>query len=130
MSTQLVGDWKAHVGDRQIDVRYELTSGGSALLETWRIGSNETVSVYHRADEGLALTHYCGQGNQPYLEATTAGPRRVVFEQRRITSWADESSALSRLELTYDGERLTRIETYVDHEGREDVTELDFRKIG
>jgi hypothetical protein len=49
-------------------VIYAVTAAGSAVVETLHPGSPmEMVSVYHDTDGGLAMTHYCALGNQPYM---------------------------------------------------------------
>jgi hypothetical protein len=82
----LAGDWVAaedgemsKKGD--LVARYEVTAGGSALVETVFPGSpNEMVTVYHADGPDLLLTHYCVEGNQPRMRARAAGGSRFDFE--------------------------------------------------
>jgi hypothetical protein len=85
---QLVGVWKGtelegHMDDKNIQVNYTLTSGGSALVETLTPGTpHEMVSVY--ADEGgkLGMTHFCMLGNHPRMQLTKAMPNELDFEMK------------------------------------------------
>jgi hypothetical protein len=69
----LVGEWRmASPKDEsqkgKVAVRYHLTAGGSALVETIFPGEDmEMVTVYHRDGDELMLTHYCHLGNQPRM---------------------------------------------------------------
>jgi hypothetical protein len=69
---QLDGAWVTLNGSahspESTDVHYQVTGAGSALVETIGPGTaHEMVSVYHLADGGLVMTHYCALGNQPYM---------------------------------------------------------------
>lgn len=129
MSARLLGSWRAAVGERHVDVSYESVSGGSALLETWRTSSGETVSVYHAVGEHLAVTHYCGQGNQAYLVATEAAPDELYFQRSRVTGWREGTSVLDELRLALVDDILVRTEVYVDHSGQAETTVLRFSRL-
>lgn len=63
-------------------VRYEVTSRGTALVETLFAGTvSEMLSVYSIEDGELVLKHYCSLGNQPRMRAI-AGPvdGKLAFE--------------------------------------------------
>jgi len=67
----LNGEWQGRgEGDRQVDVSYQIVSGGSVLLETLQ-GTNEPpmVTLYHTDGDRLMMTHYCSIGNQPRMAA-------------------------------------------------------------
>ena len=70
-------DWKK--GD--LVSRYELTGGGSAVMERIFPGAPyEMTTVFHRDGADLALTHYCAAGNQPHMRAKNPAPRATVLE--------------------------------------------------
>jgi hypothetical protein len=72
----LVGEWVAAEDGPMFNKgtlvsRYELTGGGTALVDTLFPGApHEMTTVYHRDGADLALTHYCAGGNQPRMRAT------------------------------------------------------------
>ncbi|MEX2151502.1 MAG: hypothetical protein WD793_14915 [Steroidobacteraceae bacterium] len=66
----LAGDWSGRMEDPlagpPVNVRYEVVSGGKAVIEYQNPGQSfEMVTVYYLADGKLRATHYCGAGNQP-----------------------------------------------------------------
>ena len=68
----LAGRWEgvdSKDPNAKVSVEYQVTSGGSAVVEKLFPGtSKEMVSVYHDKNGKLAMTHYCMLGNQPQLE--------------------------------------------------------------
>lgn len=83
---RLDGAWVTINGSPEMpagaEVRYRVTGGGSAVVETlFPATPHEMVSVYHLADGQLVMTHYCAVGNQPYMVARpSADASRLVFE--------------------------------------------------
>ena len=69
----LVGSWEGEMdmgkGPVKVNVTYKLTSGGSAIVETFFEGApHEMVSIYHDTPKReLTMTHYCSLGNQPKM---------------------------------------------------------------
>lgn len=112
-------------------ITYELTSGGSALLETIRPPDEPAmVTVYH-ADAGrLMMTHYCSTGNQPRMRAEV-GDRDVTFDMVDVTNLADKSMPhMRRLVITFlDGHHI-REEWTLRSDGKDQAVtfELERRK--
>jgi hypothetical protein len=67
----LVGEWQSKNPDGGITtIRYQLMSGGSALMETLiPAGEPDMVSVYHLDGAKLIANHFCSAGNQPRMQA-------------------------------------------------------------
>lgn len=67
----LVGDWQGKGPDgKTIQASYQLTSGGTSLLETITPGQEPSMTtLYHVDGHHLMLTHYCSLGNQPRMIA-------------------------------------------------------------
>ena len=58
--------WKIRCPGPPVTVRYEVVSGGKAVIEYQNPGQSfEMVTVYYLAGGKLHATHYCGAGNQP-----------------------------------------------------------------
>jgi hypothetical protein len=81
----LVGTWKGTAdmgGDKPANVThtFELTSGGSAVLEKLMVGSpKEMVSVYCSEGGKLVMTHFCSIGNQPKMSLTKTSDKELDF---------------------------------------------------
>jgi hypothetical protein len=95
---QLLGTWEGKSdmgqGEQNMQVVYELTSGGTAIIETLMKGTpQEMVSVYHKEGDSLGMTHYCSMGNQPHMKLKQADDKHMMFEMDKpqgITS-SDEA---------------------------------------
>jgi hypothetical protein len=79
---QLAGEWvgteKGKDG-QDIHVKYKVTAGGSAVVETIFPGSeHEMITVIHRDGADLLLTHYCMLGNQPHMKASGNGDGKKI----------------------------------------------------
>lgn len=66
----LAGEWEgkpeSSAGAR---ATYEIVSNGTAVLETLSEGDETMITVYHADGGRLAMTHYCGAGNQPRMRS-------------------------------------------------------------
>lgn len=81
----LAGEWVTIEGGEAPPgsiVRYEVTSAGSALLETLFVGTpNEMRTVYYLDRGQLVLVHYCAAGNQPRMRALpSTSPDELAFD--------------------------------------------------
>lgn len=78
---QLEGKWKGTKPDgKTVKVSFEITSGGSAVVETMMPeGEPNMVSVYHMNAGKLMMTHYCSAGNQPRMEASVTADENIDF---------------------------------------------------
>ena len=77
---------------RKSHVKYKVTAGGSAVVETIMPGTDhEMVTVIHPDGADLLLTHYCMLGNQPQMKATGKGDgNKVAFKFVRATNLKSE----------------------------------------
>src|SRR6266852_9843928 len=81
----LLGQWegttKMDGKDTPVTASYEMTAGGTAILERLFAGTpHEMVSVYHSDGTKVAMTHYCMLGNQPEMTLREADNNRTLFE--------------------------------------------------
>ena len=78
----LVGEWEANADVGKARLVYELTGGGSAVVERESAENMPPMmTVYHLDGNRLVLTHYCMVGNQPRMEARSFDPaaREIRF---------------------------------------------------
>ena len=128
----LVGTWtgiETHEGEtKQITVTYELTAGGTAVLETLFVGSeHEMVSLLFNDGEQLTMTHYCMLGNQPTMVAQPVSQSdRIEFVCVGGTNMPDENVMhMHEADYTFlGGDRLES--TWTLHEGGQAVDSTTF----
>jgi hypothetical protein len=71
----LVGHWEtAETNMQKATLDLQLTAGGTALLETFRMINEgqpvEMITLYSPDGDKVRLTHYCMAGNQPTMSGT------------------------------------------------------------
>lgn len=83
----LVGTWSGSMTmdngqEAAATTSYELTAGGSAILEKSFVGTPmEMITVYTDDAEGvLQMTHYCMLGNQPKLKLVKSKDNKLFFD--------------------------------------------------
>jgi hypothetical protein len=103
----LAGEWQGQssMGGQTFPVKlkYEVISGGSAVMETMQGGTEPAmVSVYHENGDKLMMTHYCSGNNQPRLQtASLATPGKLDFEFLDISNLTSaDGEHISGLVLT------------------------------
>jgi hypothetical protein len=128
LRSRLVGSWEATTdGGAVIRMSHRLVSGDTALVEQFVTPSGrETMTVLHRADEGLLLTHYCGQGNQPRLRLSDASADRLTFQFQDATNVEPDQSVLTTRTFAFHADGFDLTEIYTDAEGVLDTTILRF----
>jgi hypothetical protein len=85
----LAGDWEGmtKMGDKEVPytVRYEVTAGGSAVMERAFVGTpHEMVTMYTAEGNKIGLTHYCMLGNHPKMSLTKSDDKGLVFEMAGV----------------------------------------------
>ncbi len=83
----LVGTWKgtAMKNGKSMDVKnsFQLTSGGSAIIEKVGEGAdNEMISVYCAENGKVTMTHYCSVGNHPKMTLKKSSDKEMDFEMK------------------------------------------------
>jgi hypothetical protein len=110
----LIGTWegtgKMGENTETITVTYELTSGGTAIVEKLMPGTpHEMISVYHKNGKDLSMTHYCALGNAPVMNLKKADGKTMTFEMTKadgVTSMKEPH--MHALTLTTAGDTLTQ----------------------
>ena len=79
----LVGDWQTDTGaNGKATLHLELTSGGNALLEKFKMDDNgkpvEMITLYFVDGDQLKLTHYCMAGNEPTMAGTYDSTTKTI----------------------------------------------------
>jgi len=81
----LAGEWSAAGLDGNsapnATMRYEVTAGGSAVVETLFPGTpHEMRTVYVKDGDDVVLTHFCASGHHPRMRAKATADGTLVFD--------------------------------------------------
>ena len=108
----LAGHWvtdKSNADKATLDL--ELTSGGTAMLERFRMVDNgkpvEMITLYYLDGDQLKLTHYCMAGNQPTMRGTYSP------ETKTLTF---DMVSISNLKNPGDGHMHHAVYTFIDND--------------
>lgn len=131
MKASLPGRWRAQTPRGSwIDVSFDVVSNGSALVETYGVGTGrETVTVYYRDHDDLWLTHYCAQGNQPRLRAVAASAEEVLLRFVDATNVAPDEGVMIERRVRLSQDSFELMETYRVPDGPPEVTTLRFVRV-
>jgi hypothetical protein len=68
----LAGTWEGKTGEgKPVQVSFRETAGGATMMsEILGRGAEDMVTMFYLDGDKLMLTHYCGAGNQPRMQAT------------------------------------------------------------
>jgi hypothetical protein len=74
----LNGTWEGKSPDgNTVKVAFRPTSGGSALLSEV-MGEHEMITMFHMDNDRVLMTHYCGAGNQPRMQASASPDGKTI----------------------------------------------------
>jgi hypothetical protein len=127
------GMWEGKMPDgHPVRVSFRVTAGGSAVMsEILGEGSEDMISMIHLdGPNKLLITHYCGAGNQPRMQASISPDgKTIVFNFLDITNLAKpDAGHMQKMVLTLvDENHHTEEWTYADH-GKEMKEFFDLRR--
>jgi len=127
------GTWEGKALDgRALQVSFKVVSGGSAVMsEILGQGPEDMISMFHMdGPSRLLITHYCGVGNQPRMQATVSPDgKTLTFNYVDATNLATpDAGHMQKLVLTLlDENHHTEDWTFVDH-GKEMKEFFDLRR--
>jgi hypothetical protein len=126
------GTWKGQSPDgRSLRVDFKLTAGGSAVISEIIVPNEDMISMIHLDGPGkLLLTHYCGAGNQPRMQASVSPDGKIItFNYVDATNLATpDAGHMQQMVLTMlDDNHHTEEWTFIDH-GKEQKRLFDLRR--
>jgi hypothetical protein len=127
------GTWEGKTQDGEmVKVDFKVTSGGSAVMsEIYGHGPGDMVSMFHLdGPNRLLLTHYCGAGNQPRMQASVSPDGKTIsFNFVDATNLASpDAGHMQRMVLILlDDNHHTEEWVFVDH-GKEMKEVFDLRR--
>jgi hypothetical protein len=130
----LVGTWEGKSTmdgkEQKTKVTYELTSGGTALVEKLMAGTpSEMTTVYANRGNDINVTHYCMLGNQPQMKLKKAGNGVFDFEMQGTQGISSKDEMhMHAIKLTVQGNKLKQEWTNYDHNKKGEVSIFEFTK--
>jgi hypothetical protein len=127
------GSWEGKApGGRAVQVSFKVVSGGSAVMsEIMGEGPEDMISMFHLdGPNRLLITHYCGAGNQPRMQASVSPDgKTITFNYVDATNLATpDAGHMQRMVLTLiDDNHHTEEWTFADH-GKEMKEVFDLRR--
>ena len=129
----LAGSWKGKTGEgKPLQVSFRETAGGSAIMsEILGRGSEDMVTMFYLdGPDKLMLTHYCGAGNQPRMQATVSPDgKTLTFDFVDATNLANvEDGHMNRAVFAVlDNDHHTEEWTFTNH-GKQMKEFFDLRR--
>jgi hypothetical protein len=128
----LSGSWEGKTPDgKLLLVSYRETAGGSAIMsEIQGTGPENMISMFNMdGPNKLLMTHYCGAGNQPRMQASASPDgKTITFTFFDGTNIAPGAGHMQSMVLTMlDDNHHTEDWSFVDH-GKEMKEFFDLRR--
>jgi hypothetical protein len=129
----LTGSWEGKASDgKSVQVSFRDTAGGSALMsEIHGHGPEDMISMFHLdGPDRLLITHYCGAGNQPRMQATTSPDGKTItftFVDATNLSGPEDGHMQQLVIAMLDVNHHTEDWTFIDH-GKEIKQFFDLRR--
>jgi hypothetical protein len=117
----LTGSWEGKASEgKAVQVSFRTTAGGSALMsEILGQGSEDMITMFHLdGPNRLLMTHYCGAGNQPRMQASVSPDgKTLAFDFIDATNLASpDAGHMRRLVIAVlDANHHTEEWTFADH---------------
>ena len=127
------GVWEGTLPDgHPARVSFKVTAGGSAVMsEILGTGPEDMISMFHMdGPNRLLMTHYCGSGNQPRMQASVSPDGKVItFTYFDATNLATpDAGHMQKMVLTMvDANHHVEEWTFNDH-GKEMKEVFDLRR--
>jgi len=125
------GIWEGKMSNGQVaQVSFKVTAGGSAVMSEI-LGKEDMITMFHLdGPQRLLMTHYCGAGNQPRMQARLSPDGKTIsFNFIDATNLATpDAGHMQRMVLTLlDENHHTEEWTFLDH-GKETKEVFDLHR--
>ena len=132
------GQWVAKGPQGTTYITYSPAASDSVLLESMTGDKQNTMaavyptmmSVYHLDNDRLAMTHYCGQGNQPRMRADKLEGSRLRFAIIDVTNLPrSAASHMVAVTFTFKDARSFRQAWINRADGKEETWTFEFTRV-
>lgn len=128
----LNGMWEGKANsDRSVKIVFRPTSGGSALMSEI-LGDEDMVTMFHLDNNRVLMTHYCGAGNQPRMQANASPDgKTITFSFIDGTNMASPKTGhMDHLVITMpDADHHTEDWTFVQEDGKQMKEHFELARV-
>jgi hypothetical protein len=128
----LNGTWEGKANsDRSVKIVFRPTSGGSALMSEI-LGDEDMVTMFHLDNNRVLMTHYCGAGNQPRMQASASPDgKTITFSFIDGTNMASPKAGhMDHLVITMsDADNHTEDWTFIQEDGKQMKEHFDLARV-
>jgi hypothetical protein len=128
----LNGTWEGKANsDRSVKIVFRPTSGGSALMSEI-VGDEDMITMFHMDNNRVLMTHYCGAGNQPRMQASASPDgKTITFSFIDGTNMASpQAGHMDHLVITMpDGDHHTEDWTFVQEDGKQMKEHFELARV-
>jgi hypothetical protein len=130
----LLGTWegttKMNGKNEPAKVTYELTSGGTAIVEKLMPGTpHEMTTVYANRGNQVYVTHFCAIGNQPEMKLKSAKNGKFNFEMDGNNGISDKNEMhMHAISLAMNGNKLKQEWTNYNEGKKAETAIFEFTK--
>jgi hypothetical protein len=130
----LAGEWEGQRADGiTVKVTYQVLGGGATLVERTEAGDEPAMlSVYHRDNDDLRMTHYCSDDNQPRMKAASVMPdaREISFEFVDATNLKEaDDGYINSLTVSFeDSDNITQKWGWTQN-GQQEYTVVSLKRV-
>ena len=113
-----------------VKVTYELTSGGTVLIEKLMPGTpHEMVTMYSNRGSTVSAKHYCMLGNQPEMKLKKSNSTNYQFELDGTKGISDKNEMhMHSIALSIKGNELKQEWTNYNQGKKGEVAVFQFKK--
>jgi hypothetical protein len=128
----LNGTWEGKANsDRSVRIVFRPTSGGSALMSEI-LGDEDMVTMFHLDNNRVLMTHYCGAGNQPRMQASASPDgKTITFSFVDGTNMpSSKAGHMDHLVITMpDADHHTEDWTFVQEDGKQMKEHFELARV-
>lgn len=128
----LNGTWEGKANsDRPVKIVFRPTSSGSALMSEI-VGDEDMVSMFHMDNNRVLMTHYCGAGNQPRMQASASPDgKTITFSFIDGTNMASPKAGhMDHLVISMpDADHHTEDWTFVQEDGKQMKEHFELARV-
>ncbi len=119
--------------NERVYTEYEVTAGGSAVLERIFPGTpNEMISVYYDDNGKLAMTHYCIMRNRPNLKLVGSTDDTISLAETKTSGKKSKGEpSMSHVAITFKDKNNFSVTCGGNNDGKEnsEAMTMEYKRV-